>query len=225
MLFENKKGYKFDLETGEIDIFAEDIVLEHVKKKTPLVAEFIAGEGYLINTGQHLSLLSPSGVLKYTKYFEPASNLNGFRDIVQKGLYVAGVDIDIDGAMKNIDMLSSLSSGVYKNSEDQTDGTSEVSFVAGVSTGSKETGTTTIFEITKERFSNTKSIKSHKFIVTKVKNQGAPNQHFIFKVNKKTGETDLQIELMDKTPNYLIDEVDNVIVVNEENHLIRSYQL
>lgn len=224
MLFENKKAYKFDLETGEIILFADDVELDHVKKKTPLVAEFIAGEGYLINTAQHLSLLSPSGELKFTKYFEPASDLNGFRQMAQMGLNVAGVDFDIDGALKNITTLSNLSNGVYQETVDQSDGVSEVSMVAGLSTGNDEVGRVTIFEITKERFSNSKSFKNHKFIVTKVKNQGAPNQHFIYKVNKITGEIDIQIELLDKTPDYVIDEVENVVIVNENNHLISAYK-
>lgn len=225
ILFENKKGYKFDLKTGQIDLFAEDVVLENVKKKTPLVAEYVAGGGYLLNTGQHVSLLEPTGKVKYTKYYEPASTLGGLKHAAQIGLFIAGVDFDIQGSLDNIKMLSSLSNGAYRTSADQTDAISETSVLGGMSLEDANGEMVPIIEITKTRFSNSKSIKSHKFIVTKVKNQEAPNQHFIFKVNKKTGKADIQIELMDKTPNYLIDEVDNVIVVNEKNHLIRSYQL
>ncbi|WP_262885093.1 hypothetical protein [Labilibaculum euxinus] len=43
-------------------------------------------------------------------------------------------------------------------------------------------------------------------------------------MNKVTGEVDVQIELMDKTPDYVIDEVENVVLVNENNHLISSYK-
>ena len=225
ILFENKKGYKFDLNTGLIDLFAEDIILDNVKKKTPLVAEYIEGEGYFLNTGQHVSLLDPTGKVKYTKYFEPASDLEGFKNLAQLGLAIAGVDFDIQGSIDNINMLSSLSNGAYRTSKDQTDGTSETSMVAGLYVGTSDADMTPVFEITKKRYSNSKSIKTHKFIVSKEKIKDAPNKHFINKVNKKTGETDLQIELMDKTPNYLIDEVDNVIVINEKNHLITSYQL
>lgn len=225
ILFENKKGYKFDLKSGQIELFAEDVQLENVKKKTPLMAEYVEGGGYLLNTGQHVSLLDPSGKVKYTKYYEPASDLGGLKNAAQLGLFIAGVDFDIQGSLDNIEMLSSLSNGAYRTSADQTDGTSETTVAGGLYLESTSGDMVPVIEITKTRYSNSKSIKSHKFIVTKVKNQNAPNQHFIYKVNKKTGAADLQIELMDKTPNYLIDEVDNVVVINEKNHLITSYQL
>ncbi|MFA8433142.1 MAG: hypothetical protein ACEPOZ_01380 [Marinifilaceae bacterium] len=224
ILFENKKGYKFDLKTGHIDLFAEDVELEHVKRKTPLLAEYVDGAGYLLNTGQHLSLLTPSGEVKYTKYYEPASDLEGFKHLAQIGLFIAGVDFDIDGNLANIKMLSSLSNGAYRTSFDQTDGTSEASVVAGLYLGTTDGGMAPIFEITKRRYSNSKSIKDHRFVVTKINEKGAPIKHFIYKVNKKTGETDVEIELKDKTPNYLIDEVDNVVVINEKNHLISTYK-
>lgn len=223
ILFENKKGYKFDLNSGKIELFAEDVVLENVKKKTPLIAEYIAGEGYLLNTGQHMSLLAPSGNIKYTKYFEPASDLEGFKQLAQVGLAIAGVDFDIQGSLDNIKMLSSLSNGAYRTSEDQSDGTTETTGIVGLYVGTSDADMTPVFEITKKRYSNSKSIKSHKFVVTKVKNETDGVRHFIYKLNKTNGNPDVQIELMDKTPNYLIDEVDNVVIVNEKNHLIRAY--
>lgn len=224
ILFENKKAYKFDLNTGKIELFAEDVILENVKKKTPLMAEYVDGAGYFLNTGQHISLLSPEGKIVYTKYLEPASDLEGFKRVAQIGLMIAGVDFDIQGNLDNIKMLSSLSNGAYRTSSDQTDGTSEVNVVAGLYLESSTGQTAAIFEITKRRYSNSKSIKSHKFIVTKVKNKTEGNQHFIYKVNKTTGKTDVQIELMDKTPDYVIDEVEDVVIVNENNHLISAYK-
>lgn len=224
ILFENKKAYKFDLNTGKIELFAEDVILENVKKKTPLMAEYVDGAGYFLNTGQHISLLSPEGKIVYTKYLEPASDLEGFKRVAQIGLMIAGVDFDIQGNLDNIKMLSSLSNGAYRTSSDQTDGTSEANVVAGLYLESSTGQTAAIFEITKRRYSNSKSIKSHKFIVTKVKNETEGNQHFIYKVNKTTGKTDVQIELMDKTPDYVIDEVEDVVIVNENNHLISAYK-
>ncbi|MGQ1911312.1 hypothetical protein ACT3CE_16180 [Marinifilum sp. RC60d5] len=224
ILFENKKAYKFDLNTAEIELFAEDVQLEHVKKKTPLVAEYIDGAGYLLNTGQHMSLLSPSGKLVYSKYFEPASTMGGIKKAAQLGLYIAGVDFDIQGSLDNIKMLSMLSNGAYRSSADQTDATAETSVVGGLYLESTSGDMVPVIEITKTRYSNSKSIKSHKFIVEKVSGKDMPTKHFINKVNKATGESDVKIELMDKTPNYVIDEIDEVVLINEKNHLISAYK-
>jgi len=223
ILFENKKGYKFDLKTGVVDLFAEDIALENVKRKTPLVAEYVEGAGYLINTDQHMSLLSPSGSVKYTKYYDPASSIGGLTSIAQLGLDIAGVDLDIQGSLDNINMLSSLSNGALRTSKDQNDGTTQESVIAGAYVGTQG-NMTTVFEVTKKRFSNSKRVKNHQFIVTKVKSDTAPTIHKIYMVNKATGTPDAEIKLLDKTPNYLIDEVDNVVFINEKNHLISSYK-
>ncbi len=223
ILFENKKGYKFDLKTGKVNLFAEDIVLDNVKRKTPLLAEYVDGKGYLLHTDQHMSLLSPDGQLKYTKYFEPASDLSGFLKLAQVGLDIAGVDLDIQGSIDNVKMLSALSNGAYRTSKDQTDGKTEESIVSGLYVGSKG-DMTTVFEITKKRYSNSKKIKNHQFVVAKIKSETAPTTHKIYMVNKATGGLDAQIQLLDKTPNYLIDEVDNVVFLNEKNHLISAYK-
>ncbi|WAC01753.1 PQQ-binding-like beta-propeller repeat protein [Lacinutrix neustonica] len=223
VLFENENAYKFDLTTGAVTLFAEDVELEEVKRKTPLVAEYVKGAGYLINTDQHMSLLSPKGEVKYTKYFEPASSINGLAGVAQLGLNIAGVDLDIKGSMDNINALSSLSSGAYRTSLDQTGAKTETAMVAGLYAGTKG-NMATIFEVTKTRFFNSKTIKDHKFIVTKIKADNAPTVHKIYMVNKTTGNPDAEIELLDKTPNYLIDEIDNVVFVNENNHLISSYK-
>jgi outer membrane protein assembly factor BamB len=223
ILFENKKGYKFDLNTGQIDLFAEDIALESVKKKTPLVAEYIQDAGYLLFSDQHISLLSTSGKLNYTQYYTPASSLKGFAQLATTGLAFAGVDLDVGGAMENIEQLSSLSNGAYRKSSDQSDGTSTESVIAGMYVGNEQ-NMSTVFEVTKTRYSNSKNIKSHKFIVAKIKSDTAPTKHGIYMINKKTGAIDKRIDLLDKTPNYLIDVVDDVIFVNEKNHLITSYK-
>ncbi|WP_299161375.1 hypothetical protein [uncultured Tenacibaculum sp.] len=224
VLFENKKGYKFDLKSGEINLFAEDIKLENVKRKTPLVAEYIKDEGYLLSTAQHMSLLKPNGEIKYSSYYKPASSIKGLVGVAQIGLAVAGVDFDIKGSMENIEMLSSLSNGAYRTSQDQTDGTSKSFEFIGVYTGPDEKNMKAVFSIASQRFFNSKNIKDSQFIVTKVKRENLPNIHKIIKINKKTGATETQIDLLDKTPNYVIDKVDNNVFVNENNHLISAYK-
>ncbi|AUC77417.1 PQQ-binding-like beta-propeller repeat protein [Olleya sp. Bg11-27] len=223
ILFENKKAYKFDLKTGLVTLFAEDVELEKVKRKTPLVAEYIEGAGYLINADQHMSLLEPSGQVKYTKYYEPPSNLNGLKGLAQLGLNIAGVDLDIQGSLDNISTLSSISNGAYVISSDQNGARTETSNIASMYVGSGD-NMATVFEITKSRYYNSKTVKDHKFIVTKVKADDKPTIHKIYMINKKTGNPDTEISLLDKTPNYLIDEIDNVVFINENNHLITSYK-
>ncbi len=227
ILFENKKGYKFDLKTGNVNLFAEDVQLEKVKRSTPLVAEYIDGSGYLIHGDQYISLLTPSGQLKYTKYYTPASDIKGLASVAQLGLAIAGVDFDVEGAISNIELLESISavsSGAYRTSADQTDGKSTESVVAGLYVGSNAENMSTIFEVTKARHTNSKEIKGHKFIVAKVKSETEPTYHKILMVNKKTGKEDAQIKLVDKTPNYVIDEIDSVVFVNEKNRLISAYK-
>jgi len=225
VLFENEKGYKFDLNSGEINLFAEDIELKSVKRKTPLVAEYIKGEGYLLYTDQHMSLLTPDGKVKYTDYYKPASSVEGLVGVAQLGLAFAGVDLDIKGSLDNIKMLSSLSNGAYRTSEDQTDGTSETSEIVGLYVkGAKDTQWQQVFSVTSKRFFNSKKTKDSQFIVTKVKRDNQPTIHKILKINKKTGEVERSIDLLDKTPNYVIDQVDNIVFLNEKNHLISAHK-
>lgn len=224
ILFESKKAYKFDLKTGEIDLFAEDVQLENVNRKTPLVAEYIDGEGYLLYTDQHMSLLKSNGALKYSSYYKPAASIDGLLGVAQIGLAVAGVDLDIKGSLDNIEMLSSLSNGAYRTSKDQTDGTSESSEIIGLYAGPDKENMQQIFSVTSKRFFNSKTLKDSQFIVTKVKQENLPAIHKIIKVNKKSGEIETQIELLDKTPNYVIDQVDDNVYVNEKNHLISAYK-
>ncbi|MFT7899603.1 hypothetical protein VBY74_06435 [Tenacibaculum ascidiaceicola] len=224
ILFENRKGYKFDLESGEINQFADDIRLEEVKRKTPLVAEYIKGEGYLLYTDQHISLLKPDGTIKYSNYYKPASSIQGLTRVAQLGLAFAGVDFDIQGSLDNIEMLNDLSNGAYRTSKDQTDGTSETSTIASLHIGAGDGNMHEIFNITSKRFYNSKVIKNSQFIVTKVKRQDLPSIHKIIKVDKKTGAIDKEIDLLDKTPNYVIDKVDNMVFINENNTLISAHK-
>ena len=224
VLFENKKGYKFSLKTGKVEIFAEDVELENVNKKTPLVAETTSG-GYFIGTDQHASLLGRSGKLVYTKYFEPVTTIGGLVGVAQVGLAVAGVDLDIQGSMDNMKQLSALANGAYRSSADQADGSYDESVVAGLYVGDGGGKMSPVFEVTKQRHSNSKNSKDHFFVTAKLVNDGSPNQNFIYMLNKNSGKVDKKIELMDKTPNYFIDEIDSRVFLNEKNRMISGYQM
>jgi hypothetical protein len=43
-------------------------------------------------------------------------------------------------------------------------------------------------------------------------------------VNKGTGKIEKTIDVMDKTPNYLVDDVDSRVFINQNNELLTSYQ-
>ena len=223
VLFENKKGYKFDLKTGKVEQFAEDIELENVDKKTPLLADYV-DEGYFIHTEQHTSLLSPSGNLKYTKYFEPVSTSDALMQVAQLGLNLAGVNIDVEGSMANIDGLTALANGAYMTGGDQNDASSAAS-VSGVYVGGSSGEMVPVFEVTKKRYFNSIKTRDHQFLTAKVKKTDGSGRNFIYRLSKNTGDIEMEIELYDKTPDYLIDEVDDRVFLNEKNHLITSYQM
>lgn len=222
ILFENKKGYKFDLSSGNIEQFADDVKLENVNKKTPLIAEKVA-DGYFLSTPQHASLLTPSGSVKYTKYFDPVQSTGGLLQLAElTGSAALGVDLDIQGSIDNIEKLNSLSNGVYKTAGDQSDVSSQSTALAGYYSYSLNTGNlTTVFEVTRLRYSNSKSTQNSQFILTK---NGAGNKSII-EIDKSSGQIKNTIELTDKTPNYVVDEFDNRVFINERNHLISCHQL
>jgi len=224
ILFENKKGYKFDLETGEIELFAEDIELLKVNKKTPLTAEYVS-TGYFISADQHTSVLSAEGKLLYTKYFKPVSTIGGLASVATIGLAAAGIDIDVAGSIENLNTLKSLSHGVMTESQDQTDASSQTTVMAGLYVGDGSGNMATVFEVTKTRYFNSKNTKNHKFILAEREMNETEGRNFIYMLNKASGEIDKQIELFDKTPNYVVDEIDNRVFLNEKNRLVSGLQL
>jgi len=83
----------------------------------------------------------------------------------------------------------------------------------------------TVFEVTKTRYFNSKNTKNHKFILAEREMNETEGRNFIYMLNKASGEIDKQIELFDKTPNYVVDEIDNRVFLNEKNRLVSGLQL
>ncbi len=224
ILFENGNGYKFDMKSGDIELFAENIDLEKVNKSTPLSAEYIPSVGYFIFTDQHLSLLTPDGQLIYTKYYNPAKSndaLVGIASMVGKAYL--GADFDVEGNIDNIKMLNNMSKGVYRTTSDQHGG-QRASTVSGLYTGSDAANMQPVFEVTSNRHFNSQQTQDYQFVVTSDARDASSTKHQILMINKATGEIEKEIDLMDKTPNYEIDVVDNKVFVNEKNHLISCYK-
>lgn len=224
VIFENGNGYKFDLETGDIDLFAEDIDLEKVNRKTPLQADYVSNTGYFLFTDQHVSMLSNQGELVYTNYYDPPSSTNALIALGDfAGSAFFGVDLDIAGSIENINMLTDLSNGVYRNTMDQNGAGQQTSLVAGLYVDDGY-AMQPVLEVTSTRYFNSKQSRDHHFLVTKVKSETAPTKHSIYMLNKATGKIEKTIDLLDKTPNYLVDTVDDRVFINQNNELISSYQ-
>ena len=223
IIFEDGKGYKFDLKTGDIDLFAENVELENVTKKTPLEAEYIENTGYFLFTDQHVSLLSNKGKLVYTDYYKELSSSNALFALGNLAGNALGVDLDIAGSLENINMLTDLSNGVYRNTMDQNGAKSETATTFGLYVGSGQGNMQTVLETTRTRYFNSKQTNNHQFIVAKNRTESAPTDHVIYMVNKATGKIEKEIGLLDKTPNYLVDDIDNRVFINENNELLSCY--
>ena len=142
--------------------------------------------------------------------------------VVKGGLAIAGVPPDIVGNLENLEELHALASGSYMSTGDQTDASTETEVMAGMYSGDDA-----VFEVTKSRHFNSKDTRDHKYILTKIfKNkEDAEGRNYIYMINKANGNVDKKIELFDKTPNYIVDEIDNRVFLNEKNHLISGIQM
>ena len=214
ILFESKTGYKFDLATGAMNVFAEDIKLDNVNWKTPLQAEYRPG-GYFFYTAQHTSLLDKKGKLLYTKDY-PMLATTDLTSLAQFGANIAGVGIDIDGAIQNMQQLDRLTKGAYRAADTDNQGTAKTQQVASASIGN-----TQLFEVTKTRYTNSRNARDHQFITTREED----GKRAIVMVNKDTGKVDKKINLIDTTPQYVVDEIDNRVFICERNTMITCYDM
>ena len=216
-IFENGQGYRFNLDNGAIEQVCEDVELVEVNKKTPLEAEAVDA-GYFIYTDSHASLIDRSGKVVYTKYYEPMKQID-FVGLGQSMANLAGVDVDIAGSMQGIENLKSLSNGAMpgRTTGNQTGGSvKQKNLQVSVTSGSQ---TAVLLDMTNERYTNAQSTRDHMYLTTM---DGAK---YIYRINKNTGEVDRKIELKDKDPGYVIDEIDGRCYVVENNKMITGYSM
>ncbi len=213
VLFENGRLLKFDMASGEMNIQTENIKLTGIDKKTPLKAEYIDA-GYLMYTEQNLSLIDQQGNLLYSKEYPQTSSTNFFK-LAEYGMRLAGVDLDIEGAIENITTLNRIAQGGYLSSNNAKVGTSQTEVVSGAYAGNSP-----LFEVTKTRFSNSQQTKKYFYVLTKDKEGQA-----IYMVNKNSGNTEKRIGLLDKTPQYVVDNIDNRVFINEKNKTVTCYKM
>lgn len=216
-LYENKKAYLFSFSNGKIELLGEDLELESVKKSTPLEAE-VTPEGYFVYTDQHASLISPAGKVVYTSYYKPMVAVN-LLNAASFGARMVGVDVDLEGAVANIEKMKDISNGAYKTGGSQSGATAKTnstSFSVGANGQYVE-----LMNITSTRFTNSQQTKDSKFLTA----QGVTEGKFIYMIDKATGKIVKEIPLTDKDPGYEIDVVDNMIFVNEKNRTITAYKM
>lgn len=218
-LFENKNAYNFSFAQGKIDLLGEDLELENVKRSTPLEAESLPA-GYFVYADQHASLIDRNGKIVYTSYYKPMASVD-FTNMAQFGLAVAGVDLDIQGTMSNIETMKNISNGSFKSGQSQSGGSSvtEKSFSMGISSGGNYVE---LMNVTSTRYYNSLQTKDHKYFTAQSEDD---TKKAIYMLDKATGKVIMEIPLLDKDPGYEIDEVDNLIFVNEKNRTITAYKM
>jgi outer membrane protein assembly factor BamB len=222
-IFENGQGYRFSLADGAIEQVGEDIELLEVNKKTPLKGEAVEA-GYFLYTDSHASLVDRSGNLVYTKYFAPMKQVD-LVGLGQSMANLAGVDVDIAGSMEGIEDLRSLSNGAMpgRTAGNQVGGNMQQKHVtASISSTNTLTGqksTLVLLDMMNERYTNAQLTSDHMFLTT------MDGGKYIYRIDKNTGEIDRKIELKDKDPGYVIDEIDGRCYVVENNKMVTGYSM
>lgn len=218
-LFERGNAYRFSFEQGKIELIGEDLELENIKRDTPLEAEALES-GYFVYADQHASLIDRNGKIVYTSYYEPMQSVD-LTSAASFGLALMGVDLDVKGAINNIETMKDISNGSFKSGANQTGGSSvtKKSFSMGVGNGQGDY--VELMNVTTTRYFNSLQTKDFKFLTA----EGGVGERFIYMIDKATGKVVKKIALVDKNPGYEIDVVDNLIFVNEKNRTITAYKM
>jgi len=217
VFFEGKELYRFNLNSGGIETLAEGIKLEKAKKA--IFNLEARPNGYFLYSDQHTAFFDKNGKMSYSTYYKPVSSI-GLESALQLTANVAGVDLDIAGTLETIKDLDALAHGSYSSAGDQNETSSKKSAVGGLYATTTTGQEIPLFEVTKTRFSNSRKAKDHNYILTNLNESSN-----IVMVNKETGAIDKKIKLTDKTPNYVTDEIDQRVFLNEKNRIVRCYKM
>jgi len=215
VFYSKKTLYKFNLKTGQLDLLNKDIKFE--KSSDAIFFLEVRPSGYFINSSQHVSFFDKTGKNNYLNYYKSVGTIHGWERAADIGVFVAtGVDLDIEGSMQSIQDLKTLSRGgsIISSVEQTGAGTAESLMVGGY------IDDVPVFEVTKKRYFNSKNVKDAKFILTTA---GEGNR--VIRVNKETGKITHQIQLVDKTPNYVVDEIDSRVFVCEQGKVLTCYYI
>jgi len=122
----------------------------------------------------------------------------------------------VSGAMANMEALDRLSKGSYRAADTENQGTSQTQVVAGAYFNESP-----MFEVTKTRYTNSRDARNHMFIMTK----DGESRRALMMVNKDTGKEDKKINVVDTTPQYVVDEVDTRVFICEKSKTITCYDM
>lgn len=221
VFYENKELYKFNLVSGNLEVLNEELKFKSAKDY--IFNLEVRPGGYFIHSDQHTAFVDRKGAIAFNNFYYPVSSIEGLIGVAQVFADAYGVKIDIAGSLETISALDKMKNGSIVSAGDQNEASSQESLVAGLYKVNYKTQkrTSTVFEVTEKRYFNSKNLKNHKYILANSVKDG--NQ--ILMVNKDNGAIDKKIDLIDKTPNYIADEIDDRVFVNEKNHLITCYKM
>lgn len=213
-LFENKKAYTFNFESGTIDLIGEDLELEKVNRKVFLEAEAVKG-GYFVYDDQHVNLIGRDGKLKYTSYYSPMVSVD-LLSVAGSVANLAGLPAGVTGSIRNLQTLNEMDKSRRQTGATATTKVSEgtIQFNNGP--------VQELYSVSSTRFTNSQQTKEHKFLTTRDDETGLKS---LFMIDKSSGEVIKKIELVEKNPGYVVDVVDNVIFLTEKDKLIRAYSM
>jgi outer membrane protein assembly factor BamB len=220
IFYENKGVYKFNLSSGNLDVLNEEIKFKNAKEY--IFNLEVRPSGYFIHSDQHIAMIDRKGALTFNEYYSPVTSIEGLASVGQLVADAYGIKIDIAGSLETLSSLDKLKNGSLMSAGDQNEASSKESVMAGLYTldgnGKRKS---TVFEVTEKRYFNSKITKDHKYILSHSGTEGTR----ILMVNKESGVIDKKIALVDSTPNYIADEIDERVFVNEKNHLITCYNM
>ena len=209
VLYEGEGVYTFDIESGKLEVLTEE--LDFDKTKGTVFQLEIRESGYFVHSDQHAALVDRSGVVRYVQYFQPGTALEGSTKLPAPNVDTNGLGLAVAGSLETIQALRQWSKRRLREKVQRDASTSSSSSVP----------IEPVYKITKTRYFNSKATKDNYFIVTK---ESAGNNKII-QLDKETGEVKIDIALKDKTPSYVIDEIDDRIYVVENNTTLSAYQM
>ena len=213
-LYSNKEVYKFNLKDGNVEQLTKDLKFE--KTKDVIFQMEIRESGYFVYAPQHLSLVDRKGNIKYIDYHDPVTSTNWLRLASDIGSDLSGYDLDIEGNLATLEAMDDLvSRGVYRTGSDQGGTQSEESTIASAQAG--DTG----YSLAQERYQNSQQSRDAYYVL--MKTEDGSNQISMF--GKDTGKIEKHIEIKDKSPSYIVDEVNQLVILNENTRNLTCYKM
>ncbi len=161
--------------------------------------------GIVVTSDQNVAMIDYAGKLVYHAY-HPAPGISTFGKIMN--IAAMGVSMAASASEGYQAGASGYGTSSYKNGMERADRWSNVASAA-MSDMSK-------------RFKASANAKNYKLILTKVTTTDDSGVGLV-RVNKQTGKVDGKVVLDDKKPDYLFDEIDNILFYKDGNKKLVAY--